>query len=204
MKTLRQIREDINDKLLENVDFVSDEVMEESLGSTKPEAQIPSSKHMPTLLIFRRITYRSYPKGQVVGLYYSKMIDKYLSIPFGPGGNVNLSEATVLDEEQLDEFLNKLVQKGLGFVANKLMGSDEKKQAPEPEDKPMVDKPKPMDVKIKTRSAKAPSSSDATYQSKMKQAQLKSVSAPIKENKISDIRKMIKENAEHKDIYING
>ena len=49
-------------------------------------------------MLFRsRISFRLYPKHQVVALYYSKLLDKYLSIPFGPGGNLNLGESVVYD-----------------------------------------------------------------------------------------------------------
>ena len=55
------------------------------------------------MLIFRRVQYRVFPNNQVVALYYSNMVNKYLSIPFGADGNLNLSESSVLDEEQLNE-----------------------------------------------------------------------------------------------------
>ena len=42
--------------------------------------------------------------------------------------------------------------------------------------------------------------SDPVYQSKLKQASI----APIKENKISDIRSMIKEGVDNMDLSING
>ena len=52
---------------------------------------------MPMVLVFRRRSYRPMGAGQTVALYYCST-DKYLSIPFGPGGalgdNLNLSEET--------------------------------------------------------------------------------------------------------------
>jgi len=107
MKTLGQIREEYNANFLDGL--APDELMFESSiesprakgGSLMPTKGIPSAKEMPVMLLFRRTSYRIYPNKQVVALYYSSMIDKYLSIPFGPGGNVNLSEATILDT--LDE-----------------------------------------------------------------------------------------------------
>ena len=111
MKTLKQIREDYNAKFFDG--DMPDELMFESSiesprakgGSLMPTKSIPSAKEMPVMLLFRRVSYRIYPNKQVVALYYSSMIDKYLSIPFGPGGNVNLSEATILDEDQLEEWV---------------------------------------------------------------------------------------------------
>ena len=107
MKTLRQLREEYDANFLDG--FMPDELMFESSiesprtkgGSLMPTKGIPSAKEMPVMLLFRRVSYRIYPNKQVVALYYSSMIDKYLSIPFGPGGNVNLSEATIVDN--LDE-----------------------------------------------------------------------------------------------------
>jgi hypothetical protein len=98
MKTLKQIREEYEDHFVSQVDA---EVMLED--TFKPKDVIPSSREMPSLLVFRRVSFRSYPKGQVVALYYSKTLNKYLSIPFGPGGNLNLSESSVYDTlEELD------------------------------------------------------------------------------------------------------
>jgi hypothetical protein len=94
MKTLKQLREEYNGKFMSQVEVLPEEVLLE-------KNVIPSTKEMPSLLIFRRVSFRSYPKGQVVALYYSKTMDKYLSVPIGPGNSVNLSESVVSDS--LDE-----------------------------------------------------------------------------------------------------
>jgi hypothetical protein len=104
MKTLKQIREEYDAKYLSRFDSAPDELMLEGRDSSK-SIKIPSSKQMPVMLVFRRIQYRIFPDRQVVALYYSSMVNKYLSIPFGPEGNLNLSESVILDEEQLDEVL---------------------------------------------------------------------------------------------------
>ena len=70
---------------------------------------VPLPSDMPTMLMFRRIAYRLYPNKQVVALYYSKLVNKYLSIPFGPNGNLNLSEAVVHDT--LEEGILKTIGK---------------------------------------------------------------------------------------------
>ena len=97
MKTLKQFRENYEYK---NSPQVSPEaLMLESPKSEKRKSllDVPSPVVMPNLLMFRRITYRKYPGDQTVALYYSKTVDKYLSIPFGPTGNLNLSESTIYD-----------------------------------------------------------------------------------------------------------
>jgi hypothetical protein len=104
MKTLKQIREEYDAKFLDRFDSAPDELMLEGRDSSK-STRVPSAKQMPVMLVFRRLQYRIFPDRQVVALYYSSMVNKYLSIPFGPEGNLNLSESVILDEEQLDEFL---------------------------------------------------------------------------------------------------
>jgi Domain of unknown function (DUF6321) len=103
MKTIKQIREEYDNTVLTHV---SDELVlegrENSAVRVMPKT-IPSTSDMPTMLMFRRVAYRMYPNKQVVALYYSKFVNKYLSIPFGPDGNLNLSEAIVHDEMELDE-----------------------------------------------------------------------------------------------------
>ena len=105
MKTLKQIREEYNANFLEQVELLPDEiVLDEAKGSpaVKKLQSIPTPSQMPVVLVFRRITYRTYPDKQIVALYYSKLVDKYLSIPFGPTGNLNLSEAQVVEGKMLD------------------------------------------------------------------------------------------------------
>jgi hypothetical protein len=103
MKTLKQIREEYNSNFLS---VSTDEIMLEATGDSKQKSRsfdVPSPQVMPTLLMFRRVTYRKYPDHQTVALYYSKAVDKYLSIPFGPTGNLNINEATIYDTiEELD------------------------------------------------------------------------------------------------------
>jgi hypothetical protein len=106
MKTIKQIREEYDNQVLDQLQNAPDELVLEGRESSaiKPMPKtVPSTSEMPTMLMFRRIAYRIYPNKQVVALYYSKYVDKYLSIPFGPGGNLNLSEAVVHDEVELEE-----------------------------------------------------------------------------------------------------
>jgi hypothetical protein len=113
MKTLKQIREEYNGKFTSQVESLPEELMLENKG-------MATYKDMPSLLIFRRLSFRLYPKNQVVALYYSKLLDKYLSIPFGPGGNVNLGEAVVYDT--LDEACwDNYKQEGMKKKGNKMV-----------------------------------------------------------------------------------
>ena len=97
MKTVKQLREEYESKTLSQVQTAPDELMLEGREnkSYKSAKTVPSPSEMPAMLLFRRMAYRLYPNKQVVALYYSKAVDKYLSIPFGPDGNLNLSESTV-------------------------------------------------------------------------------------------------------------
>ena len=98
MKTIKQFREEYESVMVQDA---PDELMLEGRESSvikSSEKAVPLPSVMPTMLMFRRVAYRQYPGKQVVALYYSKLVNKYLSIPFGPDGNLNLSEAVVLDE----------------------------------------------------------------------------------------------------------
>ena len=99
MKTIKQIKEDYDNIFLSQVPEAPEDLMLEGResDSIKKAYSIPSMNQMPVTLLFRRIAYRMYPNKQIVALYYSKTVNKYLSIPFGPDGNLSLSEA-VIDE----------------------------------------------------------------------------------------------------------
>jgi len=103
MKTIKQIREEYDSLVLDQVEVMPEEIMLAG-KSLSQHSRIPSSKEMPAMLVFRRIQYRIFPNKQVVALYYSKMINKYLSIPFGPDGNVNLSEAVVVHDDLIEDW----------------------------------------------------------------------------------------------------
>jgi hypothetical protein len=95
MKTVKQIKEEYDNIYLEQT--APDKLMLEGRESAvKPSPRtVPSVSEMPNMLLFRRVAYRLYPNKQVVALYYSKTVDKYLSVPFGPDGNLNLSESEI-------------------------------------------------------------------------------------------------------------
>lgn len=105
MKTIKQIKEEYDSNFLSQV-FLPEEIMLEGKEreSLSRQSQVPSSREMPAMLVFRRIQYRIFPNRQVVALYYSKMINKYLSIPYGPDGNVNLSEAVIVEDDMLEDW----------------------------------------------------------------------------------------------------
>lgn len=81
---------------------VKQEVMKESkdyLTKYDPryEKNYPSDRDLPHIIILKRKAIRVYPDSQKVGLYYSQALDKYVSIPFGPGIPV-VNEETELNE----------------------------------------------------------------------------------------------------------
>ena len=95
MKTLKQLREEYDNSMPQ----IPEEILLEAKDKSLMGPIIPSPKEMPVMLLFRRISYRVFPNKQVVALYYSIMIDKYFSVPFGPTGNVNVNEARMIDED---------------------------------------------------------------------------------------------------------
>lgn len=108
MKTLKQIKEEYDNITLSQMPEAPEDLVLEGREavSMKSNRTVPAFSQMPSMLLFRRVAYRLYPNKQVVALYYSKMVDKYLSIPFGPDGNLNLSESTVyntFEEMELEE-----------------------------------------------------------------------------------------------------
>lgn len=126
MKTLKQIREEYNNQVLDQINQVPDEIMLEGreTAAMKPSPKnVPGPSEMPSMLLFRRVAYRAYPGRQVVALYYSKLVNKYLSVPFGPDGNLNLSEAEVLDEGVIGDTLKGAAKGALvGHVAGTAAG----------------------------------------------------------------------------------
>ena len=87
MKTIKQFREEYESVMVQDA---PDELMLEGRESSvikSSEKAVPLPSVMPTMLMFRRVAYRQYPGKQVVALYYSKLVNKYLSIPFGPAGD---------------------------------------------------------------------------------------------------------------------
>ena len=118
MKTIKQIREEYDIVSLNQVHHVPDELMLEGRESAVKSVSkpVPSPANMPAMLLFRRVAYRSYPGKQTVALYYSKLVNKYLSVPFGPDGNLNLSEAVVLDDLEEGAVVNALKTVGGGLA----------------------------------------------------------------------------------------
>lgn len=218
MKTLKQIREEYNDKFLAKVeDNLPDELMLEGMEKKDKKriskaSPVPSSKEMPVMLIFRRVQYRVFPNNQVVALYYSNMVNKYLSIPFGSDGNLNLSESVILDEDQLDEIgpavataavdAGAEVAKAVGKFIAKPLGDNPNRLGQE--------KAAGSGIGKRTSWDKSKPKYGATAQSKLSQADLaqaRSLTTPQKqvhENKMSDLRKMVSEGTEIKSLNING
>jgi len=90
-QTRRAVRED--------VDTIEAESLNES-GDTKDT---------PYILLLKRKAIRIYPDGTKVALYHNKQLDKYFSVPYGPGVDAAIqAEETELDEAVMDT-LHKIV-----------------------------------------------------------------------------------------------
>jgi len=83
----------------EDVDAIEAESLNES-GDTKDT---------PYILFLKRKAIRIYPDGTKVALYHNKQLDKYFSVPYGPGVDAAIqSEEIELDEAVIDT-LHKIV-----------------------------------------------------------------------------------------------
>lgn len=261
MKTLKQLREEYDAKTLETPETMMLEDVDAKPKTISRASPVPSSKEMPVMLIFRRVQYRVFPKGQVVALYYSSMVNKYLSIPFGPDGNLNLSEATFEDVDIIKEtksvctkdtresYKNKVKElrefavpvamlagaaraapylaraasiagkaraaastaiNVAGKIGKMFSGSsnNESKSASSGPSNPYLGQNKAQSSNVAGKSSwnKIKSNTNSVYQSKMKQADLAQAkkAGTIGENRIRDIRKMVREGVESKELNING
>ena len=68
------------------------------------DKKVDRSKAPPPMLIMRRHSFRQFPNGQMVALYYIDKINKYVTIPF-----TSLQLASVKEETTLD-ILNSIVE----------------------------------------------------------------------------------------------
>lgn len=85
-----------------------DEVKKQDGYFTKHDPRVkkgfPSDKKIPNVLVLKRKAIRVYPDDQKVALYYSQVLDKYITIPFGenvPG----------INEENIQELDTQTYQK---------------------------------------------------------------------------------------------
>ena len=101
MKTLKQIREETRSRI--QISGVEEDLLEAKMDRER----YASPSDMPMILVFKRRSYRIYPDKQTVALYYNTLTDKYLSIPFGPKGNLNVSEAQEVDEGVVGDWIEK-------------------------------------------------------------------------------------------------
>lgn len=122
MKTIKQFREEYDSKYL--VHNAPNSLMLEGRGAMKTARKtIPSPSDMPNMLLFRRVAYRLYPNKQVVALYYSKTVDKYLSVPFGPDGNLNLSESEIHEGAKWEAVKGAAKGAAKGAIAGHIAGT---------------------------------------------------------------------------------
>jgi hypothetical protein len=72
-------------------------------------------KDMPQIILFTRQSIRTYPNNQLVGLYYAKSIDQYISIPFNSKTGQFFGEEIVLQQEGM---LSNAASKVGGAISN--------------------------------------------------------------------------------------
>lgn len=63
-----------------------------------------ATKNIPMILIFKRQSIRSFPDNQSVALYYSPVMDKYVSIAFGPSGKDKKNKIVVTESRRKNNF----------------------------------------------------------------------------------------------------
>jgi hypothetical protein len=80
----------------EDVDTIEAESLNES----------GDAKDTPYILLLKRKAIRIYPDGTKVALYHNKQLDKYFSVPYGPG----VDAAIQAEETELDEAVDAIGQ----------------------------------------------------------------------------------------------
>ena len=87
---------------------VKDDVDTIQAESLNEETQ-DNPKDPPFILLLKRKAIRIYPDNTKVALYHNKQLDKYFSVPYGPGVDSYIqAEETELEEAVMDQ-LNKIV-----------------------------------------------------------------------------------------------
>ena len=67
------------------------------------------AKDTPYVLLLKRKAIRIYPDGTKVALYHNKQLDKYFSVPYGPGVDSAIQAEEVKLEEAVMDQLHKIV-----------------------------------------------------------------------------------------------
>ena len=71
--------------------------------------EVVDAKDPPYILLLKRKAIRIYPDNTKVALYHNKQLDKYFSVPYGPGVDSYIqAEETEIEEAVMDQ-LNKIV-----------------------------------------------------------------------------------------------
>ena len=76
-----------------------------SKTDTRFDMNYPTDRELPQIIILKRKAIRVYPDSQKIGLYYSQALDRYVSIPFGPG------IATMSEAMSPQDYYDKVVRK---------------------------------------------------------------------------------------------
>lgn len=104
-RTRRAVREEV-------------EVIEAEPINEKKEDSLP--KDPPFVLILKRKSFRPYPGGMKVALYYNSKLDKYFTVPYGKGVDQNPLQSEEANVINSSETLEESVMDTLhGIVKNK-------------------------------------------------------------------------------------
>jgi hypothetical protein len=68
--------------------------------------EVVDAKDPPYILLLKRKAIRIYPDGTKVALYHNKQLDKYFSVPYGPG----VDAAIQAEETELEEAVDAIGQ----------------------------------------------------------------------------------------------
>jgi hypothetical protein len=112
-----------------------------------------TEKDLPSVILLKRKAIRIFPGRQKVGLYYSQSLDRYISIPFGPGTpSLNEDVKIIDDKEDKEEKKDIKSLKGVNpihrWIANRSVALGKKVFGePKPEPKPELSKEKQKSLK---------------------------------------------------------
>ena len=92
------VQEDISLELLDSMYGAQIESLDEDVGAAG----------LPAVLIMRRKSFRQFPSGQKVALYYIDKLDKYVPIPYGKNADKMLMQPSM--KESVIDSLKQIVE----------------------------------------------------------------------------------------------
>lgn len=98
------------------VDLISNnkQIFTQARRAVKEEVEIldesGDTKDTPYILLLKRKAIRIYPDGTKVALYYNKQLNKYFSVPYGPGVDAAIQAEEIELEEAVMDTLHRIVK----------------------------------------------------------------------------------------------